>query len=339
MRALILRNHLAPGDNTVLTAAVRDLQRHHPGRFAFDVRCPCPDLWLNNPHLTSLAEGQPGVEILDVECPLIHWSNQLPCHFLEGFGHYIGLVLGCDFRLTEFRGDLHLTPVERRLPSAVAEIVGADVPFWIVAAGGKFDLTIKWWSYRRYQRVVDQFRDRVLFVQLGDEGNYHPPLRGALDLRGRTSLRELMLLVHHAQGVLCGVTSLMHLAAAVETRPGRSPLRPCVVIAGGREPVAWEAYPGHQFLHTIGALPCCADGGCWRSRTLPLSDGDDNDGPERLCVRPVGDLPQCMDLIQAEEVCRCLERYFHGGVARYLKPVEADTIRPYLRTSVPEAYA
>jgi ADP-heptose:LPS heptosyltransferase len=339
MGAVILENHLAPGDNIALTAAIRDLTRHYPGEFLFDIRCPCPDLWLANPYITPLDAQDPNVATLELECPLIHWSNQLPYHFLEGFGHFVGLTLGREFRLTEYRGDIHLSPLERARPSRVAEWVKADVPYWIIAAGGKYDLTVKWWSYRRYQRVVDHFRDRVLFVQVGETGNYHPPLRGVLDLRGATTLRELILLMHHAEGVVCGVTSLMHLAAAVETRPDRPVLRPCVVIAGGREPVQWEAYPGHQFIHTIGALPCCASGGCWRSRTVPLADGDDNDAGDRLCVDAVGDLPRCMDLISVEDVCRRIALYFEGGAARYLSRGESARVWPFLRPSVPAPYA
>jgi ADP-heptose:LPS heptosyltransferase len=327
VRSVLLRNNLAPGDNVVLTAAVRDLRRHYPGEFEFDVRSPCPDVWFNNPHLVPMLADDPAVEVLDVECPLINWSNDLPYHFLEGFGHYIALALGRDFRLTEFRGDVHLTPGERERPSWITEMTGMDCPYWIVAAGGKFDLTVKWWSHRRYQQVVDHFRGRILFVQVGDSGNYHPPLEGVLDLRGRTSLRELMLLVHHAAGVVCGVTSLMHLAAAVESRPDRPGLRPCVVIAGGREPVHWEAYPGHQFVHAIGALRCCANGGCWRSRTHPLGDGSDNDLEDRLCVDVAGDLPRCMHLITVEEVCRRVELYFAGGVARYLSASERERVQ------------
>ncbi|MBX3745627.1 MAG: ADP-heptose--LPS heptosyltransferase [Verrucomicrobiae bacterium] len=339
MRAVILRNHLAPGDNIVLTAALRDFQRLYPGEFAFDVRCPCPDIWLNNPHLTALTDQDPSVESLDLQCPLIQWSNRRPCHFLEGFGNYMGFVLDREFQLTEFRGDIHLTPFEQARPSRVAHLLGADLPFWLVAAGGKFDITAKWWSYRRYQQVIDHFQDRILFVQAGELGNYHPPLRGVLDLRGTTTLRELILLMRHAEGVLCGITSLMHLAAAVPTRPDRPTLRPCVVVAGAREPLHWEAYPGHQFLHTIGSLPCCAEGACWRSRTLPLHDDDENDAPERLCLDVHGDLPRCMHLISAHDVIRAIERYLEGGAARCLTPPQASLARPHLRSEVPAPYA
>jgi hypothetical protein len=103
----------------------------------------------------------------------------------------------------------------------------------------------------------------------------------------------------------------MHLAAAVPSKNDR--LRPCVVIAGGREPPHWEAYPGHQFLHTVGTLPCCASGGCWKSRCQTVGDNDPKDR-ENLCERPVqvtSDLriPQCMAMIQPVDVIRAIERY------------------------------
>ena len=132
-----------------------------------------------------------------------------------------------------------------------------------------------------------------------------------IDLRGATSLRQLVRLVHHADGVISAVSLLMHLAAAVET-PAAPPNRPCVVIAGGREPPHWTAYPHHQYLHTVGALRCCDAGGCWKSRTVALGDGD-KDKPDQLCLDVVGDLPRCMDLIGADEVIRRIELYFVGG--------------------------
>ena len=106
--------------------------------------------------------------------------------------------------------------------------------FWIVVAGGKSDYTTKWWAPDRYQRVIDHFAGHVLFVQVGESGHAHPPLRGVLDLRGNTTLRQLVRLVYHAQGALCPVTLMMHLAAAVECPPGRVRNRPCVVVAHRR---------------------------------------------------------------------------------------------------------
>jgi hypothetical protein len=124
--------------------------------------------------------------------------------------------------------------------------------------------------------------------------------------------------MYHAQGVLCPVTLSMHLAAAVEVKGGKPKHRPCVVVAGGREPPHWEAYPHHQFIHTNGALLCCDNGGCWKSRTVALGDGSTKDKPENLCVDVVGQLPRCMDMIRASDVIRRIELYFQGRSVQYL---------------------
>jgi hypothetical protein len=152
--------------------------------------------------------------------------------------------------------------------------------------------------------------------------HHHPKLEGVIDLRGKTDLRQLVRLVYHAQGVLCPVTCLMHLAAAVAVKDGKPAERPCVVVAGGREPPHWEAYPSHQFLHTVGMLPC-DNGGCWRARTVALGDGDERDQAHSLCVDVVDHLPHCMHMITAAEVIRRIEMYFDGGVAEYLTSAQA----------------
>lgn len=310
----------------MLTAAVRDLHRAWPGEFLTDVRTPCPGLWEHNPHLTPLDPEGPGVETIDCEYPLIHRANHEPWHFLHGFLDFLAQRLGRHIPLTEFRGDLHLAAIEKIWMSQVQEITGDPIPFWIVNAGGKYDYTIKWWDPARYQAVVDHFRGKILFVQIGEQGHLHPPLRGVIDLRGKTGLRQLVRLVYHAQGVLGPVSLPMHLAAAVETGPGMPKNRPCVVIAGGREPPHWEAYPHHQFIHTVGALLCCDQGGCWKSRTVPLGDGDEKDDPSNLCLDVAGSLPRCMDMIAAEDVIRRIEAYFLGKALQYLTPAQAACI-------------
>ena len=328
-RKLILKCFLSPGDIVLLTAAVRDLHRCYPGRFVTDVRTPYPELWKYNPHLCRLSERDPEVEVIDCEnFSLINHANEGPYHAIHGFIQHLSQRLRLYIRPTDFKGDIHLSRLEKSWSSQVHERVGCEIPFWIITAGGKHDCTIKWWDTPRYQAVVNHFRGRIQFVQVGAAGHHHPRLEGVIDLRGQTTLRELVRLVHHAQGVLCPVTSLMHLAAAVETRRGRPQQRPCVVIAGGREPAHWEAYPGHQFIHTNGALPCCAHGGCWRSRTVPLGDGETFDHSSHLCVDVVKSLPRCMDLITPEEVIRRIELYFHNGEVRYLSSTEYRAAQP-----------
>ena len=304
----------------MLTAAIRDLHHWYPGQFLTDVRTACSDIWDNNPYLTPLLESDPEVEVFDCRYPLINHSNETPYHCLHGFIDFLNNKLGLSIRPTAFKGDIHLSAVERLWFSQVHEITGEDTPFWIVAAGGKYDVPIKWWDRKRYQEVIDSFKGKIQFVQVGQNGHHHPKLNGVLDFRGKTSLRQLIRLVYHSQGVLCSVTSLMHFAAAVETKKNRPRIRPCVVVAGAREPAHWEAYPDHQYIHTNGAVACGAQGGCWKSRIVPLRDGDKRDGKIYLCVNQVGSLPRCMDLITSAEVIRRIELYFQGHHLKYLRP-------------------
>ncbi len=324
MRRLILRSFQSPGDVLMLTAAVRDLHAAAPGQFQTDVRTSASALWENNPHLTPLREGEPGVEVLDMHYPLIHQSNQRPYHFLHGYAQYLEERLGLRVPVTAFGGDTYLSEGEKSAPPPSAGL-GLPERFWIVVAGGKYDFTAKWWAPASFQEVVDHFAGRITFVQCGEEGHWHPRLRGVVDMVGKTSLRDFVRLTYHADGVLCPVTFAMHLAAAVPTRPGRPRLRACVVVAGGREPAHWEAYPGHQFLSTNGALPCCAEGGCWRSRCQLVGDGDDKDR-HNVCERPVQVGPElriarCMDLIAPRDVVRRIETYHEGGALSYNDPL------------------
>lgn len=320
MRKLILRCGLSLGDIVMLTAAVRDLHRCYPGRFLTDVRTFYPELWENNPHVIPLSAEDPNVKEIDCSYPLINKCNKVPYHCLHGFVEFLNERLGLRIRLSATKGHIHLSNEEKSWCSQVHELTGQDTPFWIVAAGGKYDVTIKWWETARYQQVVEHFRRKIVFVQVGRSGHHHPKLDGVIDLRGKTDLRQLLRLIYHSQGVLCPITALMHLAAAVETKPHNPPLRPCVVLAGGREPAHWESYPGHQFIHLNGALPCCSHGGCWKDRTVPLRDGDPRDRSDSLCVDVTAGLPRCMDLVSPEEVMRRIEFYYTG---RILRPLSA----------------
>jgi ADP-heptose:LPS heptosyltransferase len=324
---VILRNFQSAGDIVMLTAAVRDLHRCYPGRYLTDVRTSCSDLWIGNPWLTPLDESDPAVRVIDCHYPIIHKSNSAPYHFLFGFIEYLNDELGLRIQPTDYRGDIHLTAEEKTWFDRVEEAKGAARPFWLFASGGKWDYTIKWWASSRYQEVVDHFRGRIDFVQVGESHHHHPDIDGAIDLRGKTSLRQLVRLTHHAQGVISAVSLLMHLAAAVPAKAGMAKNRPCIVLAGGREPPHFTAYPHHQFIHTVGALRCCDNGGCWKSRTLPLGDGDAKDEPSQLCVDVVGTLPRCMHMITSDEVIRRIEMYFHGGALSYL-PAAPAPIRP-----------
>ena len=329
LRKIILASDLSPGDITMLAAAVRDLKRAH-SNFLIDVKTTIPQIWENNPYLTKLDPEDKDVEIIKTEYPLIHSSNSRPYHFIHGYTMFLEDKLGVKIPVTEFKGDIHLSDTEKTWMSQIQEL-GVFQDFWILLAGGKYDYTAKWWNPLEYQKVVDHFKDKVLFVQCGQADHFHPNLKGVINLIGKTDPRQFIRLMYHAVGVLCPVTWAMHLAAAVETYRKRPTNRACVVLNGGREPVNWEAYPHHRFLAVNGALDCCEQGGCWRSRTFKLNDGDDKDNslcsyPEEIDYEvrlpPKREprklmMPKCMNMIKAQDVIRAIESYYEGGSLSY----------------------
>ena len=300
----------------MLTAAVRDLKAAYP-EFRIGVDTTAMAIWDNNPNIDQTVDEKNADAIINAHYPLIQQSNHAPYHFLHGFVMDLESKLGLKIPITAFKGDIHLSEIEIKNTSQVQQM-GIQDDFWIIVAGGKYDFTAKWWSPLYFQEVIDELEEDVLFVQCGEEGHWHPPLNGVVNLVGKTDVRQFIQLVHHSTGVLCPVTFAMHLAAAVPIKSGGPKNRPCVVIAGGREPPHWEAYPHHRFLSTNGALSCCDDGGCWKSRCQKVGDGDIKDEKD-LCVKPVNvtnDLviAKCMSLIKPINVIAGVQMYYEGGV-------------------------
>ena len=321
MRKLILKNHQSPGDVVMLTAAVRDLHLSQPNRFITDVNTSCPHLWENNPYITKLSLDDSDIELIDCRYPLIHKANTIPYHFVHAFRMFLEERLGVKIEASFFKGDIYISDIEKSWYSQVQEM-GIEKPFWIINAGGKFDFSCKWIDPKTMQEVVDYFEGKIVFVQCGSPEHWHKPLKGVVDLIGKTDLRQLVRLMYHSSGVLCPVTCYMHLAAAIETRPGMPKNRPCVVVAGGREPTHWEAYPHHRYLSMVGALDCCDNGGCWKSRCQLMNDNDSKDKKENLCIYPVQvsdelRIAKCMDMIKPHHIIDAIESYYKGGALKY----------------------
>jgi hypothetical protein len=119
------------------------------------------------------------------------------------------------------------------------------------------------------------------------------------------------------------------------------------VVAGGRESPHWEAYPQHQFLHTVGALPCCDQGGCWKSRCQLVGDGDEKDR-KNLCEMPVQvtpelRIPRCMEMLTPQDVIRRIDVYLEGQALRptvlVARPGSVPAEAPTVEAAPPAAAA
>lgn len=294
------------GDEVVFTGAVRELQRETGWRFHINTRTP--DLWKNNEYVHGINKKPDGATVISHHhCPPFRRMAGVPLHFLEQYVRNLRKALGLngEYQTGKFAGEVPVSEEEAETPP-----LGLNTRYWVVVAGCKTGVPVKGWGIKHYQEVVESLRGRMLFVQAGSNKEWHPPLHGVVNAVGKTSLRELIQLIHHAEGVLCPITSLMHLAAAVPVAKD-SPFetRPCVVIGGGREDVHFIQYPMHRVLNTVGMLPCCSTGGCGKS-----SYG------KGQCPSPenIGDgqvVPLCMSMIKPADVVNTIE-FFYRGMAR-----------------------
>lgn len=312
-RQLLLKTNHAPGDAVAMTAAIYSLHRSYPGEYSMMVESYWPDVFAHNPDVSAhlIPTGKTtdflGVSNVEMHYPAIHQSNDRTIHFMGAWCEFLASAIGRGVPLLTNKPRIYFDSPEPPVND-----------FWLVCSGGKRDFTTKLWGQRRYQEVVNLLGGRVNFVQvggakpvvpwdkrtLGSQEDSHPRLEGTGDMVGRTTLRQLFDLVRASRGVLCGVSLLMHVAAALD--------KPAVVVAGGREPVAWNAYPRQQYLHTVGATPCSdvhgrVGGACWRYRTEPLGDGTVMD--EGTCLLPVGGDPQCMAMVSPAEVAAAVYKY------------------------------
>ena len=196
---------------------------------------------------------------------------------------------------------MHLTDDERsitKLHELVPEL-NLTRPYWLIVPDGKSDYTTKIWAHDRYQEVVNRTRHVIQWVQVGAAEHHHKPLEGVIDMLGKTSHRQLLRLMYHASGVLCGITYVMHMASM--PRPDNR-LRPCIVLNGGRELSSFTHYPGHIHLETVGTLPCCRHGGCWKGKV-------DKDCSMPVTL-PTGQIiPRCMDKITVDDVVSAIAKY------------------------------
>lgn len=325
-RKFLLKFKMAPGDVSILTAFVRDFKLTHGDRYAVDIRSDFPAIWRHNPHLTKLEDSDKKVEVVKMryDAYMKKANKGEIMHFVGSFHKYFQDKTRIHTPLLYPYPDLHISKEEKDNPPISGR-------YWVMVAGGKTDMVTKIASMVRLQEVIDRLRKYGLhFVQEGAVKKLcvHPALDNVLQVVGMTSIRDLIVNIYHAEGVICPITFPMHIAGALQ--------RPCVVIAGGREDPHWEEYSNdwnafgdkcapvkvpHKFLHTMGQLDCCSPYGCWKQRTVRLNDNTKHD--QSLCKYPVAApdgqmVPKCLDMISTDHITEAVMEYYEDG---YLPPI------------------
>ena len=109
------------------------------------------------------------------------------------------------------------------------------------------------WYPQRFQELCAQLRTDVRVVQIGSPSDMK--LEGAIDLRGKTSLRQTAAVLVNSLLFVGLVGSVMHLARAVDCRS--------VIIYGGREKPALTGYVANKNLYQqVRCAPCWLRNAC-----------------------------------------------------------------------------
>jgi len=267
-------NHI--GDELILTAVVRDFIRRYGERYSVGISSNHPSIWLNNPYI--------------VRTELLHKSRTIFIRYagdqhnascgscIDGFMLTLEQHLGIKIPVTEHKVDLYLSEAEQNSINPYGKYI-------LLNAGFINKVPTK--AYNHYQEVVDQCSD-ITFVQVGGRHDCHTPLHGnnVINLVGKTSVRELILLMYHAVGSLSPVSNEVHLASAWN--------KPSVVIAGGREPYALTGYANSSYLSSIGQYDCCTHQGCFKFTGCPYKKN--------------GIYSKCMDEIEPEIVAKMIRK-------------------------------
>jgi len=275
------------GDDVLCTALAREMKKRGVGKIV--IFSKYPGLYEENPDVAATYNlGYPTVgrrRRWGYRTVVPQYGHYDPVtdrdvppagHFITGMCRMAGLTGQIDLRTY-----LRLRPDERtkgRLAPRQA----------VIHSAGLASMKNKQWTPERYQATADELQNEVRWIQLGLPGD--PPIRGAIDLRGRTTLRESAAILANSKILLGEAGFLMHLARAVDTRS--------VIVYGGREDPQVSGYIANE--NVVGRTACSP---CWQRTRCDFGH-------------------ECMRMIEPAEVAAAIRRQ----LAREGPPLEVEQV-------------
>ena len=237
------------GDDLMCTTVFRELRKRGKGSIA--ISTPNPSLFEKNPDVEKI--------IRQTDSRLNRWGRAgLPFLTLAHTGYDAArdmdlppnehvLIRMC--RLAGVAGPVELRPYIFLTPAELAAGRHAENQVAIQSTGhGRADAMLnREWYPQRFQELCAQLRSDVRVVQVGSASDMK--LEGAVDLRGKTNLRQTAAVLANSLVFIGLVGFVMHLARAVDCRS--------VIIYGGREKPAITGYVANKNLyHQVRCAPC-----------------------------------------------------------------------------------
>ena len=239
------------GDLLVCTPTIKALKERHPERRVV-VLCRRPDhadLLRHNPYvdvvrlrtrpfvsnLMQRIDRRRGRQYFELKFQRIPLSWIYQKSVIDVVADMFGLTL------TDRRVQLFFTPEEdehaRTLLAPHTNVVAMHI--------NSYSSTNHLWQMDKWEALVASLPEYT-FIQLGDRKD--PPVRGAVDWRGTTTIREAFCVLKHADSFV-GVDSVMAHATNAFQLPG-------VVLYGDSDPVQWGHRNNINVYKDLDCSPC-----------------------------------------------------------------------------------
>ena len=244
---LDLRRGKGIGDVLLCTPALRELKRRNPVchiRFYTDF----PEVLRGLPYVD---EALPTAAAPARSIPM-RYENATPTrvHLARVFGDQLGLTV------TDVVPDCAVDPA--RVEQWKEAWSPLPRPHTVILRGASDWTPNKNWPVPYWIDLAQSLSQTGTVIEIGaSELLPIPPSGSYIDLRGKTSLEDMIAILAAADLYVGPISGPMHIAAAMRKR--------AVVIVGGYEHPQGVQYPGHTYLYT--SLPCSP---CWKRDPCPI---------------------------------------------------------------------
>lgn len=237
------------GDDLMCSTVFRELKKRGQGRIAMNTR-----------HLGLFQKNADVDHLIHHPRPRLDYWLRAGLPFLRlGYAAYYPQTDGDEpltehvliklCRLAGVKGPVELRPYLFLTSEELAtgRIAENQVVMQSSGLGAPYPMRNKEWYPQRFQEVCSELRRDLPVVQIGSAND--PKLEGAIDLRGKTTLRQSAAILANSLAFIGLEGFLMHLARAVDCRS--------VIIYGGRIKPAQIGYVANKNLYTqVRCAPC-----------------------------------------------------------------------------------